>query len=76
MHFSFYLTNKEFGEIRDKVLNYERILLQTLNFDMKVEHPYKYLINDVKNIGGSKDTAQTAWNFVNDSFRYINYCKF
>lgn len=36
---------------------------------MRVEHPYKYLLNDVKSIGGSKEVAQTAWNFVNDSFR-------
>jgi hypothetical protein len=60
---------QEFTDIKDKVLHYERILLQTLNFEMRVEHPYKFLINDVKNIGGNKETAQTAWNFVNDSFR-------
>jgi transcription initiation factor TFIIIB Brf1 subunit/transcription initiation factor TFIIB len=56
-------------ELKDKVLQLERILLQTIAFDLTVEHPYKYILNFVKKINGNRNLAQTAWNFVNDSLR-------
>jgi cyclin T len=59
----------EYKQIREKVLQMERLLLQTIGFDMKVEHPYKHLLQYMKKINGEKKLAQTAWNFVNDSLR-------
>ena len=47
----------------------ERILLQTLNFDLTLEHPYKPLLAYVKSIGGTRSLAQVAWNYINDSLR-------
>jgi len=49
----------------------ERILLQTLAFDLKVDHPYKYVLSYCKHVGGDdhKNIMQFAWNFANDSFR-------
>jgi hypothetical protein len=35
------------------VLQLERILLQTIAFDLTVEHPYKYILNFVKKINGT-----------------------
>jgi len=59
----------EFWQLRDKILTHELIVLQTIAFDMTIEHPYKYLLMYVKQIHGNRNLAQVAWNFVNDSLR-------
>lgn len=56
-------------ELKQRIFQMERILLQTLGFDLKVEHPYRSLVFYVKEIRGDKNLTQVAWNFVNDSFR-------
>ena len=50
---------------------YERILLQTLTFDLDITHPYQPLLRQVKLIGGKRKLAQVAWNFVNDRSRWL-----
>jgi hypothetical protein len=45
--------SQESLELKDKVLQLERILLQTIAFDLTVEHPYKYILNFVKKINGT-----------------------
>ena len=61
--------SKEFWELKEQILVCERILLQTLDFDLTVEHAYRPLLAYVKSIKGTRDLAQVAWNFVNDSLR-------
>jgi len=63
------LESSEFWQLRDKILTHELIVLQTIAFDMTIEHPYKYLLTYVKQIQGNRNLAQVAWNFVNDSLR-------
>lgn len=63
------LESQEFWNLRDKILAHELIVLQTIAFDMTIEHPYKYLLIYVKQISGNRNLAQVAWNFVNDSLR-------
>lgn len=65
-----------FGENqREEVLTLERIVLQTIRFDLQVEHPYKYLVNYAKCFKGNKDNIQEvlqmAWTFTNDRFENI-----
>lgn len=49
----------------------ERILLQTIKFDLQVEHPYSYLLRYAKCLKGDKaklqKMVQMAWTFINDS---------
>lgn len=49
----------------------ERILLQTIKFDLQVEHPYQYLLEYTRCLKGDKaklqKMVQMAWTFVNDS---------
>jgi hypothetical protein len=45
-----------------QVLLSERLLLQTLAFDLTVEHPYKYLLSYVKTLKG---------NQANDTFKHL-----
>ncbi|ELU11234.1 hypothetical protein CAPTEDRAFT_137456 [Capitella teleta] len=58
-------------ESREEVMTLERILLQTIKFDLQVEHPYAYLLKFSKLIKGDKkkieQMVQMAWTFINDS---------
>ncbi|KAK9304054.1 hypothetical protein QLX08_004436 [Tetragonisca angustula] len=61
-----------FGEDpKEEVITLERILLQTIKFDLQVEHPYSYLLKYAKCLKGDKNKlqkmVQMAWTFVNDS---------
>lgn len=60
-----------FGEDpKEEVMTLERILLQTIKFDLQVEHPYGYLLKYAKCLKGDKGKlqkmVQMAWTFVND----------
>ncbi|XP_057339380.1 cyclin-K-like [Microplitis mediator] len=70
------LTEQKFSSIfgkdpKEKIMTLEKILLQTIKFDLQVEHPYSYLLKYVKCLKGDKSKLQKklqmAWNFVNDS---------
>lgn len=37
---------------KEEVMTLERILLQTIRFDLQVEHPYGYLIKYAKSLKG------------------------
>ena len=56
-----------------KLLTYERILLQAIQFDLIVEHPHQYITKYAKTLKGTKEKVeklvQIAWNFANDSLR-------
>ncbi|CAJ0950213.1 unnamed protein product, partial [Mesorhabditis belari] len=61
--------------LQDEVMGIERILLKTLNFDLFVDHPYKYLLSYVNKFGfphdDTKQIVQTGWTFINDSLGTI-----
>ncbi|XP_059130899.1 cyclin-K-like [Peromyscus eremicus] len=62
----------QFGDDpKEEVLVLERILLQTIKFDLEVEHPYQFLLRYAKQLKGDKKKIQRliqmAWTFVNDS---------
>jgi cyclin, N-terminal domain len=70
----FFLTDQQFAKFGDdpkeEVLTLERILLQTINFDLQVDHPYGYLLSYAKSLKGDKEKlqkmVQMAWTFIND----------
>lgn len=75
------LKEEEFAQFgtdpKEEILTLERILLQTLRFDLEVEHSYDYLIKYVKSLkvyhpdrneeDAQKSLLQSAWTFLNDS---------
>ncbi|XP_075226898.1 cyclin-K-like [Lycorma delicatula] len=69
------LTDEKFATFGDdpkeEVMILERILLQTIKFDLQVEHPYSFLLKYAKCLKGDKaklhKMLQMAWTFVNDS---------
>lgn len=60
---------------KEEVMTLERILLQTIKFDLQVEHPYSFLLKYAKCIKGDQSKlqkmVQMAWNFVNDSLSTV-----
>ena len=49
----------------------ERVLLQTIKFDLQVDHPYSSILKYAKSLKGEKPKlqkmVQMSWTFVNDS---------
>ena len=37
---------------KEELLTHERILLQTIKFDLQIEHPYSYLLKFAKSLKG------------------------
>jgi len=55
---------------RERVFTLERIILQTLCFDLAITHPYRFVFRLVKQLSSVPDElVQSAWIVVNDSFR-------
>lgn len=55
---------------KEEVMTLERILLQTIKFDLRLEHPYTFLLKFAKILKGDKHKiqkmVQMAWTFIND----------
>jgi len=55
-----------------EIMIYERILLQTIKFDLQVDHPYGYLVKYAKSLKGNqeiiKSLVQSTWTLINDSY--------
>ncbi len=69
------VADKETKEVTNKMLLVERILLQTLCFDMQIVHPFSPLLDLIKNLKDYIDQEQklelrqAAISFINDSLR-------
>ncbi|KAK9727356.1 hypothetical protein K7432_001933 [Basidiobolus ranarum] len=63
--------SKEFCQWKEMIFNYEVILLETLCFELTIEHPYKILIRLVQELQGSKKVANIAWALINHSLRTV-----
>lgn len=63
--------SEDLRKAKEEVMTLESILLQTIKFDLEVEHPYNFLVSYAKCLKGDKAKlqriVQMAWNFVNDS---------
>ncbi|TRY77859.1 hypothetical protein TCAL_11906 [Tigriopus californicus] len=56
---------------REEVMIMERVLLQTIKFDLQVDHPYISILQYAKSLKGDsaklQKMVQMSWTFVNDS---------
>lgn len=66
------IDSEKYNNFKRQVLVAERLVLQTIAFDLTVEHPHRFLQEQVKLLDCAEDKRkefmQTAWSFVNDSF--------
>ena len=56
--------------IQDDVMRVEKVLLQTLKFDFRVDCPHKFVVEYSRILKGDKELLKVvfsmAWAFVND----------
>lgn len=56
---------------REEIMVLERVLLQTIKFDLQVDHPYTSILLFAKSLKGDRNKlqkmVQMSWTFVNDS---------
>lgn len=70
-------TSDEYAKLKEAVLKTERILLNTVSFDLDIEHPYEAIVSLIKTMRRSghvneddqRNFSQAAVNFLNDSMR-------
>ncbi|XP_022085635.1 protein piccolo-like isoform X2 [Acanthaster planci] len=60
-------------EAQELVIN-ESILLQTLGFEVAVDHPHTHVIKCTQMIRASKDLAQTSYFMANNSLHLTTFC--
>ncbi|KAI1312668.1 RNA polymerase II C-terminal domain kinase beta subunit [Mortierella claussenii] len=58
--------SREGEEQRKRVLSYEKMVLESICFDFRIVHPYKYVIKFVKVMQGSERLARQAWDIARD----------
>lgn len=63
--------SSEFEYLRKQILACERIVLETISFELTVDHPYKDMFEQLNLIlkEENKNLKSMAWNIIND--RYI-----
>lgn len=52
-------TSNDYTWLKDQVLQGERAVLQTMAFELTIDHPYKYVLNYVKTFRGNLNDKQT-----------------
>lgn len=46
---------------------YEELLLETLCFDLTIEHPHHFLLTGAESLEATDTTLGWAWSIVNDT---------
>ena len=68
------LVGQSYYNLKQTLILDEQYLLRTIDFDIVVEHPHKYLLNFAKAIGAKHSLVQTSVSLLNDSIVYSNLC--
>jgi hypothetical protein len=69
------LDTETYSQWREWVILVERQILIDLGFSIYtiMDHPHKFILYYIKILNGSKELAQKAWGYINDSLR-IDLC--
>jgi hypothetical protein len=65
------LGGERYTSWKNELITIERFLLKELGFSFYsvLDHPHKYILYYIKMLNGTKELAQVAWNYLNDSLR-------
>lgn len=65
------LNTQSYQDLKSDTIHIEQVILRELGYHLfKLTHlPHSYILNYVEMLGGDRNLAQTAWNYINDSFR-------
>eukprot|EP00124_Ichthyophonus_hoferi_P004477 Ihof_evm3s499 gene=Ihof_evmTU3s499 len=66
-----------YTDLKNFVIKAERRVLKELGFNVHIQHPHKLIINYLNLLGlDNQVLGQTAYNYMNDSFRTNAFCRF
>lgn len=68
------IVGQEYYALKESLITDEQILLRTINFEIVVEHPHKYLFNFGKLINAKCSLIQIAVSILNDSIVHTTLC--
>ena len=68
------LVGQLYYSLKQTLILDEQYLLRTINFDIVVEHPHKYLLNFAKTVDARHGLVQLSVSLLNDSIVYSNLC--
>ncbi len=68
------LVGQQYYALKQTLIMDEQLLLRTINFDIVVEHPHKYLLNFGKLTDATHSLIQMAVSILNDSLIYTTLC--
>ncbi|KAI8371354.1 cyclin-like protein [Radiomyces spectabilis] len=60
---------KIYAQWQEAILWYEQFLVETLCFDLSVDHPHQLILEFAEEVDAPALVAQYAWAFANDSLR-------
>ena len=73
---------EEFAKLKERILLLERVLLHTIGFELSIDHPYKFLVEQIKKMihnrqleyitppTSSSSTSQTMSKMLNELVQY------
>eukprot|EP00794_Sanderia_malayensis_P003044 gene3046-3506_t len=64
----------EYMQMAQDLIDNESILLQTLGFELSVEHPHTYVVKCAQMVKAAKDLAQTSYFLATNSLHLTTFC--
>jgi len=64
----------DYMQMAQDLIDNESILLQTLGFDLSVEHPHTYVVKCAQMVKAAKELAQTSYFLATNSLHLTTFC--
>lgn len=64
----------QYMEKAQELVTNENVILQTLGFDVQIEHPHKSVVNCCNLVKASKDLAQSSYFMATNSLHLTTFC--
>lgn len=68
------LVGQPYYNLKQTLILDEQYLLRTIDFDIVVEHPHKYLLNFAKAMDARRNLVQLSVSLLNDSIVHSSLC--
>ncbi|KAJ2998372.1 hypothetical protein HDV02_004587 [Globomyces sp. JEL0801] len=63
------LDQKDMREVKDKVINLERLLLEDIQFDVEIISPHRIALSYCLEVDGPQEIAEECWHLINSSYQ-------
>lgn len=67
-------TKEQYAELAQDLVFNENVLLQTLGFDVAIDHPHTHVVKTCHLVKASKDLAQTSYFMASNSLHLTTMC--